>query len=361
VSKDTLGDPDTSADCVGSQCGGTEFDRNGYPNWLLFEYLSERFGPDAVKAVLTDPGAPGTAKLADVLIAHGTTLTNFFNDYTTARLAGNFPLTGIQGLLPPFYAAIPTGDVTTTLPATNVAVNHLAVRYVALQHGSAGDTGREPCYTATLGLSVAIPAGVTSTPYFYANASASTARALTVSGSTASISVPWNTCAASPDAYLSLPNDTYGPGLDGREFAITGTMTANLNSPTSATGQSGAVVVGPVITVPNVDPPPSLTVFGPELLRVNAKDRVLRFVVYSSGSGKLRAVLGSSALGDAALRAGNNDVRWKLPASLVTSLRRTTSNNVLSLTSVSQSGTVGTTTTRRVVIVAPKKKAKKKH
>src|SRR6185437_9388043 len=36
--------PDRTMDCVGSVCGDTDFDRNGYPGWMLFEYLAERFG-----------------------------------------------------------------------------------------------------------------------------------------------------------------------------------------------------------------------------------------------------------------------------------------------------------------------------
>jgi hypothetical protein len=44
--------PDRTMDCVGSSCGDTEFDRNGYPGWMLFEYLAERFGDGAVKSVL---------------------------------------------------------------------------------------------------------------------------------------------------------------------------------------------------------------------------------------------------------------------------------------------------------------------
>ena len=33
--------PDRTMDCVGSECGDSEFDRNGYPGWMLFEYLAE--------------------------------------------------------------------------------------------------------------------------------------------------------------------------------------------------------------------------------------------------------------------------------------------------------------------------------
>jgi hypothetical protein len=353
--KSDLGqNPDRTADCVGAECGDTELDRNGYPGWVLFEYLSERFGTDAVKAVLTDPGSPGTTALSNVLVSKGTTLAGFFNDYTTAKLSGHFALEAINGLLPAYYTKVATGDLTGPLPTTDVAVNHLAVRYIALQHGAAGDTGREPCYAATLTLNVAIPSGVTSTPYYYANTTGATAQALSVSGSNAAINVPWNTCATSPDAYLSLPNDSLG--ADGTEFVITGEVTVDLSSPAAPTiPQPGAIIVGPVIAAPTTDPPPRLTVYAPELLRVNARTRLLRFVIYSSGSGKVSAVLGSTALGAASLRAGNNDVRWTLPLSLVTALRRTTSDNLLSLTSLSPSGARGATLTRHVVIVASKK------
>jgi hypothetical protein len=67
------------------------------------------------------------------------------------------------------------------------------------------------------------------------------------------------------------------------------------------------------------------------------------------------------ALGAAPLRAGNNDVRWVLPVSLVSALRTTSSNKVLSLTSVSPSGAAGATLTRHVVIVRSKPAAKKRH
>src|SRR5919201_1758500 len=105
--KDDLGaNPDRTADCVGAECGDTELDKNGYPGWLLFEYLSERFGTDAVKSVLADPGTPGTTALSNVLVSKGTTLASFFNDYTTHRLNGDFSLTAIKGLLPTTQAII---------------------------------------------------------------------------------------------------------------------------------------------------------------------------------------------------------------------------------------------------------------
>ena len=138
--RDLGSDPDRTADCVGGECGDTELDRNGYPGWLLFEYLSERFGTDAVKAVWNEaaahPSASGATDLANVLSnKYGTTLSAFFNDYATARLNGNFSVAAIKKVLPTTQAQISVAELTSTLPTTNVAVNHLAVRYVALKHG----------------------------------------------------------------------------------------------------------------------------------------------------------------------------------------------------------------------------------
>lgn len=358
---DDLGqNPDRTADCVGTECGDTELDRNGYPGWLLFEYLSERYGTDAVKAVwdeaAANPADPSVNDLSTVLAAKGSTLESFFNDYATARLTGNFSLAAIKNLLPTAQASVSVGDLSGTLPTTNVAVNHLAARFVTLHHGAPTDI-RAPCYAATLTINVTIPAGVTSTPYYFANTFGAVAQAFSVSGSTATLTVPWNTCAGSPDAYISLPNDTWNPGLDGREFVIGGTVTVNLDAPASPSDPSGAKVTGLVVAAPTSDPAPTLTMYAPEVLRVNARDRALRFAVFSSSSGKLRATLRSITLGTMTLRAGNNDVRFTLPKSLVSGLRKTRSNNVLSVTSLSPQGTQGGTITRRVVIhAAPKKR-----
>ena len=102
-----------------------------------------------------------------------------------------------------------------------------------------------------------------------------------------------------------------------------------------------------------------LQVYAPELLRVSAKTRLLRLAVFSSGDGKLQALLGSMSLGTASLRSGNNDVRFVLPK-LFNSLRTKSASNLLQLTSVSPSGSKGATVTRRVLVQTPKK-PKPKH
>jgi hypothetical protein len=356
-------------DCVGSECGDTEFDRNGYPGWMLFEYLAERPGSsDAkVKAVLdaaaANPGWSGTQALSSVVQTLGSTLGKFFEDYTTARLTGNFTYEALAGVLPQTQASIVVASSSGAVSPVTLAVNHLAVRYVDVAHGLDTDTG--PCYSASLALKVALPAGVASTPYYYANTKGAVAQAFSVSGTTASLTVPWNTCGASPHAYVSLPNETNDvvpPALDGREFTVSGTVTVDKSKPAAAgEAPEGVKVIGPVVQAPTTDPAPDLTLHAPELIRVSAKTRLLRFIVFSSGDGTLKATLGSTWLGSAGLHAGNNDVRFILPTQLLKTLRKTnTPGNVLMLTSYSPGGTQGASVTRRVAMQLVKKTTKPK-
>jgi hypothetical protein len=115
-------------------------------------------------------------------------------------------------------------------------------------------------------------------------------------------------------------------------------------------------VNGPIVSAPKSDPPPLLQVYAPEVVRVSAKTRLLRLAVFSSGDGKLQALLGSINLGTASLRTGNNDVRFVLPKQLFNSLRTKSVSNLLQLTSVSPSGSKGATFTRRVLVQKPKRR-----
>ena len=192
----------------------------------------------------------------------------------------------------------------------------------------------------------------------------SVAQAFAVSGTTASLTVPWNTCGGSPRAYVSLPNETNDvvpPALDGREFTLSGTVTVDKTKPAAASeAPAGVKVTGPVIQAPTTDPAPVLTLHAPELIRVALKTRLLRFVVFSSGDGTLKATLGSTWLGSAGLHAGNNDIRYVLPTRLLKSLRKTnTPANVLTLTSYSMGGTQGASVIRRVAM-KPVPKPKKR-
>jgi hypothetical protein len=351
--------PDRTLDCVGSECGDTDFEKNGSPGGMLFVYLAERYGDAMVRAVwdqaaLSAPGTPGTTILSDVLLP--VSLGDFFNDYTTARLTGNFTSPVLAGTVPAAYGILDVPEETGNVPGGSLGINHLAVRYIALSHGSSNG----PCYEASLTINVGIPAGVQSTPTYYSNTKGASAQALTVSGSSASITVPWNTCAGSPDAYLSLPNDSLG--LDGREFTVGASVTVFKTRPATATEPPpGVHVIGSVIPAPTTDPAPLLRVYAPEVVRVSAKTRLLRLAVFSSGDGKLQALLGSMSLGTASLRTGNNDVRFVLPKQVFNSLRTKSSSNVLQLTSVSSGGSKGATFTRRVLVQTPKKPTKSKN
>jgi hypothetical protein len=353
--------PDRNLDCVGSKCADSEYDKNGYPGWVLMQYLTERYKDDGkVKAlwqqVAASPGSPATSSLAAVL---DVPLATFFNDYVNARLTGNFSHPALKGALPETYAGFVVGNGDATSDDLNVAVNHLAARYLNIKHA----TNDGACFEASLTINVTIPAGVESHPAYWAGTAGAVAQPLTVSGSNASLTVPWNTCGASPDAYLSLPNDTLD--LDGREFVVKLMQKVDFGKPASPTSPPpGVHVIGTVVPAPVSDPAPTLKVYAPEVLRVSTKTRLLRFVVFSSGEGKLQATLGSTGLGSAMLRSGNNDVRFVLPSQLFKSLRTKAASNILSLTSQSPSGAKGATFTRKVVVQAapkPKKKAKKKH
>jgi hypothetical protein len=359
--------PDRTMDCVGSTCGDSEFDRNGYPGWMLFEYLAERFGDAKVKTVLdtaaANPGMTGTQVLSTVVTSLGPTLGKFFEDYTTARLTGNFNSALLAGVLPKTQATIVAPTSSDVLKPATLAVNHLAVRYVDIAHATDSDTG--PCYAASLALKVGIPTGVASTPYYYANTKGSSAQAFSVSGSTATLTVPWNTCAGSPHAYVSLPNETSDsppPALDGREFTLSGTLAVDKSQPAAASEAPTPVkIVGPVVNVPTSDPAPDLTMYAPELIRVSAKTRVLRFVIFSDGTGTLKATIGSSWLGSSNLQAGNNDLRFILPSTLLWTLRKkSTPSNVLTVTSFSPSGSQGGSITRRIAVQAVKKTKKRR-
>ena len=351
--------PDRTLDCVGSRCGDTEYDKNGYPGWMLIEYLAERYKSDAkVKAVwdqaAANPGASGISDLAAVL---DVPLATFYNDYANKRLKGDFTFPPLAAALPETIATVTVGNADGTSDPLDVAVNHLAARYISLKH----TTEDAPCFEASLTVNVTIPGGVESYPAYYAGTVGANVQPLTVSGSNASITVPWNTCAGSPDALLSLPNDSLN--LDGREFRVRITVKVDFTKPASPTSPPpGAHVIGTPIAAPTTDPAPTLKIYAPEVLRVSTKTRLLRFVVFSSGDGKLQAALGSTGLGSADLRGGNNDVRFVLPTQLFQSLRKKASSNLLQLTSVSTTGAKGASFTRRVVVQAPpKKKPKKKH
>jgi hypothetical protein len=365
--QDSLGASDNTGDCVGGDCGTVGFDQAGDPGWTFMEYLNERFGPDIVQSFFTDAASkadvtlPATTYIRDVLGAKSFAFEDVFTDYTVARLTGNFSILTIKGLLPTPTVTPLVGSVTGPIPTSYVAVSHFAARYIALMHGAIGGNDTGLCYTASLALNVtlpSLPSGVVAKPSYFANTLGATPQALTVSGSTATITVPWNTCVGSPDAYLSLPNPSTDQAANGKEFAINGTLTVDLNSPTAATLPPDPLFTGPTVAAPTADVAPTITVYGAEIVRVSTADRMIRLIVYSSGDGALKASAGTINLGTYTLRAGNNDIRFKLPQSLVNSLRKpagatAAGPSVLTLKCVSPAGVAGATVARKITVFQP--------
>ena len=356
----TYSRPDLSLDCDGPGCGDDPYEAGGYSRWPFFQYLYERFGSSLLRDVLVQGGAAadasarGATLLANTLTGRGKTLPDVFGDYTVAHMAGAYAPTAMQGVPPAHHVSVATGTETTTLPVRAIPVNHLAARYVRLVSGGA-TVGN--CHAATLSLTVALPAGVTSRPHFYSPAVASAPLPLNVSGSTASLSVPWTTCAGSATGYLSLPNASVTG--DAKLFHVSGSLSVDRSTILAPAAPPQPFYSGPSEAAPTAELPPSIHVYGAQTLRVSASTRVVRLIVFASGAGRLRASLGATAIGTATLRGGNNDVRFRLPASAFAQLRRAASvrsgSSTLALTSLSATGEAGTTVTRRVSVLAAKK------
>jgi hypothetical protein len=144
---------------------------------------------------------------------------------------------------------------------------------------------------------------------------------------------------------------------------VTSTIAVDTTKPASATsGPTQLPVYGGQTQVPTGEVAPSIDVFGPLVLRVSASSPTLRLIVESSGDGVLHAQLGSIDLGSPTLRAGNNDVRFTVPKTLLTRVRRSASvASLLTLTPTSVSGAaVGTVVSRQVTVTAAPKPPKHK-
>jgi hypothetical protein len=214
-------------------------------------------------------------------------------------------------------------------------------------------------------LTVGIPAGTLSKPVFWWNSAGNQPVPLTVSGNTATASIPWDTCTyAATRGFLALPNASSDPAkVDAADFSVKATVTPDLTMLATPTGPPDPVTtVTPVIQVSSADVAPTLTLFGPEILRLSPVDTQLRLIVESGSQGTVQAKLGTVVLGTASIRAGNNDVRFKLPAGMLRALRRSAAaGNVLTLTPVSPNGTtIGQAVTRTVSVLAPKPKPKQR-
>lgn len=362
-----LGNPDIALNCRDNladhqMCDPDSYVEEGFARWAFFQQLANQYGMTFVRDAFTNAnlGQNATTALSNAIAAKGSSLTSQFSLYVENLMDGDFGVPALAGVRPPVHAAVLGGTKSATLPAVKVPVNHLSARYVTFQRGD-GDASHA-CYAATLAVNVAIPAGTAAQPYFYWDVPGSTPQALSVNGSTASITVPWDTCDwGAARGWLSIANAS--TTVDAADFTVTSSITVDPNTPASATKPPDATSIwGTTVPVPTSDVPPSIDVFGPELLQLSAGDPTIRLIVQSSGPGLLNATLGSTVLGTGTLRAGNNDLRFAVPKGMLTSLRRAaTDANVLTLTPAAPTGiATGAPVMLHVTIVAVPKAAKAK-
>ena len=157
-----------------------------------------------------------------------------------------------------------------------------------------------------------------------------------------------------------MPNAS--TSVDAADFVITTKLTVLTTQATPIAPPDPAFTPTPVVPVSSVDVAPTLFLYGPELLKLSPTDAQLRLIVESNGQGSVQARLGSVVLGTMPVRGGNNDLRFKLPAGLLRTLRRAAAaGNVLTLTPVSANGSAtGQAVTRKVSVLAAKHKVKAK-
>jgi hypothetical protein len=292
------GSPDQPLDCPPtSPCGTNSL---SYARWIFFDYLSEKYGPGIVKEIIEKAGALSAGDdpaidlqaIDQVLAAHGSSLTQAFNGFTAANAGAAYSFPGLadSGKRPQSAASMYTGAASASLAPHTVSIDHLAANYMYFYSGDT-QVSSAGCGAATLNVSVDLAAGSASVPSI---SDAFGVHQLHVSGSTASISVPWTGCLGSVAA-LGLPNPGSTSAHDGQQFVVHASMTV---TPVKPRG-TGA---------------PRITVSLPKLASVARHRPFLRFNVRSTGRGTLQVLLKSHYVrGSFSLRHGLNRLKLQLP------------------------------------------------
>ena len=341
------------------RCSSIPFEEQGQSHWTFWELLAQRFGPTFISGFFTQQNTGASTALAALqaaLAAKGTSLDDAFHDWSVRTMTGGWNIPALDASTPPLAATISTGATTSSLGSQTFSVDHLATRYIAFTRGD--NAGDHPCFQATLTITVGYPSTISARPVFYWSAPGSTAVELSPTSSTsATATVPWDTCLwANNKGLLSLTNSS--TTTNAALFTVTSNLTVDTTKPASATSSPTELpIYGGQTQVPTADVAPTIDVFGPLVLRISASSPVVRLIVESSGDGVLHTQLGSADLGSPTIRAGNNDLRFTLPKTLLTRLRRAAAAaNVLTLTPTSASGAaVGTSVSRRLTVTpAPK-------
>lgn len=361
LSAEDLGPFEISLDCFStlpseSKCSKKAYEDLGESRWPFYEYLAERFGVTFISEVLQDAQTADDSLtgLQTALLAHGTTLTAAFSAYSTKLMSGGWTAPSLA-VATPVTSGTPilTGAATGDVPPQFFGVDHLSTRFVEIDRGDGSSS--HACFAATLTVTVQIPSGVTSQPAFYWNDGGAPVD-LAVSGSTATATVPWDTCQWANKGYVSLPNAT--TNVDGKQFSVATHITVDPNTPVAAKlPPTLANPFGQVINVSGLAFAPAISIFGPQLLSLSAGAQQIRLIVESTGEGSVRATIGSVSLGSGAVRPGENDLRFAVPAGTLTTLRRSAAAGamLLTLTPVSLDGkATGPAVTQKLTIVPAK-------
>lgn len=291
--------PQQPLDCPsGSACSDADL---SYARWIFFDFLSERYGNGIVKELLArmaalqaDSNSQDLDAINDVLVAHGSSLTQAFNDFSAVNAAGayNFPgLAGSTRYLRPALAAY-TGATSLALAAQALTIDHLAASFVRIYSGDPQSAALN-CGAATLHISVTIPAGVQSQPSFV---DVRGVHRLTLAGDTATADLPWSNCSGS-QGVLAVPNASRS--IDGAQFVVR--MSTEVIPPRLPAGRHAPFI--------------RLAMAGSAHLASN--HRYLSFSVRANGTGTLHVLLKPRYVRRSYhLHSGTNRLRMRLPSSL---------------------------------------------
>lgn len=344
-------EPDIALDCYDTPCDERIFFFSGQARWPFFQYLTDRFGDDAVRDVWTRVAEraatvpDGVGALEDVAAVESSTLTSVFNDFAGALAAGTVKAPNLKSVVPKTFASLKSGTLVNSVSSATVPVNHLAVRFVELVPGSGVGA---VCHPATLKLEVSVPSGTGAKPSFYAQEYGGL-KPFTVTGSTATLTTPWDTCtwAAGHKALVAVPNPS--TSANGAEFTVTATLTA-VDLATILSPDAPVATPDPRPAVPTAAavPPPTLSFATSSPLRV-ARNGSLTLAFFATNPGSLRVAAGGKTLRTVRVKAGQNVVKLRLPVKARVARRPLASRPTrLDLTSISPSGLVGRTFVRKL-------------
>jgi hypothetical protein len=316
-------------DCApGTPCGTSDW---SYARWIFYDYLSEHYGTGIIKEIITRAGvlnagtdpALDVQAINDVLAAHGSSLTQAFNDFTGANAGASYTFPGLAGSGQLLREAVQTytGAAAVTLPDHAFTIDHLAANFMSFASGDSRLSGAG-CGAATLHLSVDLPAGSAAVPEI---ADSSGVHPLSVSGGAASIDLPWTTCTGS-GAMLGLPNPALTTASDRQSFVVHASVSAS----TPKLRKTAA---------------PRISLKLPKLASIARGKPFLRFRVKASSSGLLQVLLKSKYVrGSYRLHKGTNKLRLRLPHGF------RGGRHLLVVTAYSTTGTRGKTIKRHVTI-----------